>query len=363
MGWPELQAEETSLRVFVSEYVCGGGWPETTITGSLATEGRAMLCAIVDDLSRIAGIRVETTWDARLGRPPFSRACATAVESPADELRHFRRLAAECDATLVIAPEFDGILFDRCRLVENSGGRLLGPGSRAVALCTDKFRLAAHLRDAGVATIPAKMLGWDNALHVLRRKGRISFPAVIKPRDGAGSQNTFLLSNAEEFERCRREAAAGATGGKFIWQRYVAGIAVSVALLFSTSRREMELLLPAEQRLSDDGRFRYLGGRVPLSEIDHTAIQTTALAACRSVPEMCGYVGVDLVVPDEAPQRPVVVEINPRLTTSYLGYRALAENNLAEWLLLPGRFERGVRWRDGVVEFNAAGMIASSYTG
>ena len=70
------------MRVFVSEYVTGGGWPEGTIAGSLAVEGRAMLCAVVDDLSRIAGVRVETTWDARLGPSPFVSARAVVARSP-----------------------------------------------------------------------------------------------------------------------------------------------------------------------------------------------------------------------------------------------------------------------------------------
>jgi predicted ATP-grasp superfamily ATP-dependent carboligase len=356
-GTCNCNREELPLRIFVSEYVCGGGWPDGTIAGSLATEGRAMLAAIVDDLSRISGVRVAATWDARLGKPPFKGARTAAVESPAEELRHFERLAAECDATLVIAPEFDGILLDRCRTVENAGGRLLGPGSRAVELCTDKLRLAQHLREAGVATIPAEMVNWIASPRESAGSHPMQFPVVIKPRDGAGSQSIRLVNDAGEFERLRSELAPGMSAGKFIWQPYVAGVALSVALLFSPSGREVEVLLPAAQRLSDDGRFRYLGGRVPLRDIDGAAIQATALAACRSVPGMRGYVGVDLVLPHAHPQRPVVVEINPRLTTSYLGYRALAENNLAEWMLLPGRFERGVRWREGVVEFDKAGTI------
>ena len=317
-----------------------------------------MLGAIVEDLSRIAGVQVETTWDMRLGRPPFSGAQAVPVESPAEEMRHFQRLAAECDATLLIAPEFDGILLDRCRIVENSGGSLLGPGSRAVALCADKLRLAKHLREAGVDTIPAEFVNWECGLPGPDDGSTVPFPIVIKPRDGAGSQDVHRLNNPEEFECLRRALASAAAAEKFIWQPYFSGIAVSVALFFSPSRREVEVLLPAAQRLSRDGRFRYLGGRVPLVESDCTALQSVALTACRSVPGMRGYVGVDLVVPDEAPHRPVVVEINPRLTTSYLGYRALAENNLAEWMLMPSRFERGIDWRGGVIEFDAAGTIA-----
>jgi predicted ATP-grasp superfamily ATP-dependent carboligase len=347
------------LRILVSEYVCGGGWASEASAGSLAVEGRAMLCAIVEDLSRIAGVEVETTWDARLGRHPLSRARTTQIESPADELRHFRRLAAACDATLVIAPEFEGILLNRCRIVEEAGGRLLGPGSRAVALCTDKLRLAVHLREAGIETIPAEIFIWEDARRNSGADGLPQFPAVIKPRDGAGSQNTWLVKSADEFWRLHAGLADDHPPGEFVVQPYVAGQAASVALLFGPSQREVEVLVPAEQRLTGDGTFRYLGGRLPLREGDCAAIQHTALAACRSVPGMRGYVGVDLIVPDENPRQPVVVEINPRLTTSYLGYRALAENNLAEWMLIQGRFERGVRWRNGVVEFDSAGKVVS----
>ncbi len=338
------------MRVFVSEYVCGGGWSGTTRAGSLATEGRAMLCAVVEDLSRIAGVKVVATWDARLGPSPIRSAQIVPVESPADEMIHFRKLAAESDAVLVIAPEFDGILFNRCRIVEELEGRLLCPSSRAVALCADKLRLAVHLRDAGIVTVPTELLG-DAA--------PLQFPVVIKPRDGAGSQDLYLVEDVIAFDRLRREELCDVALQHFIWQPYVAGQAVSVALFFAPSRRAVEVLVPAEQRLTSDGRFRYLGGRVPLpmKSSDCAALQSAAVAACRCVPGMCGYVGVDLILPEAAPEQPVIVEINPRLTTSYLGYRALAENNLAEWMLIPARFERPIEWRRGAVEFDTAGNI------
>jgi predicted ATP-grasp superfamily ATP-dependent carboligase len=339
------------LRVFVSEYVCGGGWHGAAPAGSLATEGRAMLGAIVEDLSRIAGVKVVTTWDARLGPSPFRPAQVVQVKSAADEMLHFRRLAAECDATLVIAPEFNGILRDRCRIVEELEGRLLGPSSRAVALCADKLRLAVHLREAGVATIPTELVGEDAPRQ---------FPGVIKPRYGAGSQDTHFIDNAGALDGLCREQPGDADRQQFIWQPYVAGPAVSVALFFALSRRAVEVLVPAEQRLTGDGRFCYLGGRVPclLKYSERSAVQSAALAACRCIPGLRGYVGVDLILPEAAPHQPMIVEINPRLTTSYLGYRALAENNLAEWMLIPARFERAMQWRKGVVEFDAEGKIA-----
>jgi predicted ATP-grasp superfamily ATP-dependent carboligase len=54
-----------------------------------------------------------------------------------------------------------------------------------------------------------------------------------------------------------------------------------------------------------------------------------------------------------------VIEINPRLTTSYVGLRALAETNLAEALLhvALGDAIPNLAWRPGVVQFNADGTV------
>lgn len=383
------------MNIFVSEYTCGGGWPEPDLTGSLAVEGRAMLTAIVEDFSRIAGVTVTTTWDVRLGEPPFRLARATIVESPADELRAFRRFARECDGTFVIAPEFDDILLERCRIVEESGGKLLGPDSRAVELCADKLGLAELLSKAGVPTIPTDAVAWKRSPP--REQARCSprFPCVIKPRDGAGSQDMYLVRGPDEYERVRRGIPVDAQGAKFICQPYVAGRSVSVALLVPKLRlgtpapklrvdghdsvwslegaasadeaelREMrsqaepgnEVFPVAKQILSDDGRFRYLGGRIPTPDVDHESVQRAARAACRCVPGLSGYVGVDLIVPDDSQNEPLVVEINPRLTTSYLGYRALAEDNLAERMLSAMPSRRPIQWRTDTFEFNAGGSV------
>src|SRR5262249_37565965 len=155
---------------------------------------------------------------ARLGRSPFARAGTTAVESPSEELTHFRRLSKTCDATLVIAPEFDDILLNRCGIVEEAGGRLLGPASRAVALCTDKLRLAIHLREAGIETIPAESFTWNHGQPNSAANSHLVFPAVIKPRDGAGSQYTWLVKSAEDFMQLHAGHSGAEGRGEFIAQ-------------------------------------------------------------------------------------------------------------------------------------------------
>ena len=269
------------------------------------------------------------------------------------DYRHYvENLSRRCAATLLIAPEPDDILFELCRRVETSGGTLLSSDSSSVQICADKLKVTAVLEDAGVRTVPARQLSWDYASPLETSGHCLQFPLVIKPRDGAGSQDNHLVRDWREFERLRFFLGSRT----FIMQPYVTGRPVSVALLIPESGGQPTAFPVAEQLLSDDGRFFYRGGTIPARGVDHPAIQAAAVAACRCVPGLRGYVGVDLIVPGDEPARPVVVEINPRLTTSYLGYRALSLDNLAE-RMLPGRMHNPIEWRTGEVQFDPAGNI------
>jgi predicted ATP-grasp superfamily ATP-dependent carboligase len=86
--------------------------------------------------------------------------------------------------------------------------------------------------------------------------------------------------------------------------------------------------------ISDDGRFRYVGGEAPLDEARSQRAQALALAAIGCLPPAIGYVGVALVLGAASDgSADVVIEVNPRLTTSYLGLRRLLSTNLAAAML------------------------------
>jgi predicted ATP-grasp superfamily ATP-dependent carboligase len=319
------------MRVFVYEYFCAaGGGPDRA---ALQTEGRAMLSAVREDLDRVPGVQTFTL-------PPVA---------PEAEERAFRALARGADWSLVIAPESDGLLAQRCRWVEEEGGRLLGPSSAAVRLTGDKQELARHLLARGVPTPPT--LPWPGAPPT-------AFPVVCKPRHGAGSQATFLVRDKRELSRCAEQAREEGWDGELIVQPFVPGRAASVAVLTGPAGR---VALPAaEQVLSDDCRFHYQGGRLPLPDRLNERAQLLAGRAVASVEGLRGYVGVDLVLGeagDGSGDR--VIEINPRLTTSYVGLRALAQFNLAEALLAAasGAALPALRWRPGPIRFWPDGRV------
>ncbi len=317
------------MQVFVYEFASAAEGRGEPLPASIRAEGRAMFTAVRDDLGRVPGVWV-----------------VTLPVGAADEEAAFRALARGADATLVVAPESDGILLRRCRWVEEAGGRLLGPSSAAVRLAGDKRALGQHWAARGVPSPPCEPV---------ERAGRVTFPAVLKPRDGAGSQATFLVGRPEDLEG--RLAAARAEGfdGRAVLQPFVPGTAASVAFLVGP--RQTLALPPADQFLSSDGRFRYRGGRVPLPADLAGRATEVAWRAAAAVEGLRGYVGVDVVLGDAADgSGDAVIELNPRLTTSYLGLRALASDNLAGvWLrVASGDDVTPPAWRPGEVAFRAA---------
>lgn len=333
-------------RVFVYEFVSGGGCysgpGEIAPGGSLLAEGQAMLTAVAADLQRLPDTAVCVLRDRRLGPVPLD-GCEVSWVTDADQERaEFARLTADSAGTIVIAPEIGGALVSRAGWVVRCGGTLWSPSPTVVALASDKHRLAEHLAAAGVPVPPGRALAAGEA-----PPRDWPYPAVLKRRDGAGSQDVWRLD---------RWSAAGprlATPGRL--EAYCPGLAASVALLCGPGAL---VALPAcAQHLSDDGRFEYRGGRLPLAPHLARRAQQLAERAAAALPEPRGLIGVDLVLGRAADgSQDVVIEVNPRLTTSYLGLRALCAGNLMGHLadVLAGR-PAALCWRSGAVEFDAIG--------
>lgn len=317
-------------KLFLYEFLTGGGLLAESFANetseSLLVEGRAMVEALAADFARAESVKIVTCLrDRRLA--PWNQPGCNLVEvaSGAEHDAAFDRLAAEADWTVVIAPEIGGALAHCRRRVAAVGGRLLGPDQSLIELASDKHRTSEFLARAGV---PAPR-------GILHQAGEpwprdFCYPAVWKPLDGAGSQGLVFVPNPDS-----PPLSTSRQRGRL--ERFCRGVPASVAFLCGPGG--FKLSLPTcRQRLSDDGRFRYLGGELPMpAELASraTAVAERAVSALRGA---FGYLGVDLVLGEAADGADdVVIEINPRLTTSYIGLRAAVEENLAAAMLDIGK--------------------------
>ena len=280
------------MKILLAEYAVGTG-----MGGTFLLEGKAMLRTIANSFTKLGHDVVYLSAGTILanGMPVESNEndFETVLESE----------AKKCDAGLVIAP--DELLFDLSSVIEDATLNL-GCTPESAAMCADKVRCTEVLISAG---IPApRIMSQDHA-----KEGHY----VVKPRFGCASEDTRICTDFTQHEG-------------FIATEYIEGEHLSVSLICGdktlplTVNKQMIDIHPE----NDNSNIVYNGNLTPYQtprqkELYKTAIAATDVLSCR------GYVGVDIVLAD----KPYVVDVNPRPTTSLFSISKVMDQEIADLLL------------------------------
>ncbi|MFO0890441.1 MAG: ATP-grasp domain-containing protein [Isosphaeraceae bacterium] len=232
-------------------------------------------------------------------------------------------LAAGNDSTVLIAPETTGLLARLTRALERAGAVSLGCRAEGIELTADKLRLMEWFQASRVPTPESRLI---RAGQGIPQDGR--FPAVLKPVHGAGSLDTFFLSDPRTAKGPERAS------DDFLIQPFQPGIPMSASFLVDLDGTAWLIGTGRQSIAIREGRFEYRGGSVP----EHCPEALPVLRrAVECVPGLGGFVGVDFVWNPED-RSAVVLEINPRVTTSHVGLsRLLPPGRLARaWLAARG---------------------------
>jgi predicted ATP-grasp superfamily ATP-dependent carboligase len=301
------------MRILVHEFVTGGGLAGRQVPASLAREGAAMRTALIADLTAWGRHEIVTTVDARFPLPPPVGVEVVSVRPGREALTD--GLLGSVDAVWLVAPETEGWLERLTARVERKHKTVLGSSAAAIRRASEKADLPRRFARHGVRHPVTRVLHpRANGAAEARETG---YPVVVKPMRGAGCIGVCLARNARELRSAVQVARRESRTGALLLQRYVPGSAASVSLL-SDGRRALVLAVNA-QSVRVGRRFSYHGGRTPFEHPLATLAMDASVRACRALSGLRGYVGVDLVLTDS---EVVVIEVNPRLTTSYLGVRS-----------------------------------------
>ncbi|HTS88434.1 MAG TPA: ATP-grasp domain-containing protein [Gemmatimonadales bacterium] len=295
------------MRVFVYEFVTGGGMHSLPLPAGLVREADLMVRALISDLLLLPDIQVVTCRDTRL--PPIA-GCEPAPSNS------FAGGVEVAEAVWPIAPESGGTLESLVRHTLAAGRILLGCRPDAVRLTSSKSATAALLRGAGIPVVPT----WRSVPESPPASG----PWVVKPDDGAGCEDTWL-----ETDWSAVRLRLGSDPSRLVAQPWIEGTALSLSLLCGEGRAAT-LAINRQQIEVRERRLELAG-----LEVNAVADATGRFAAlgralARALPSLWGYVGVDLV---ETSDGLVVMEINPRLTTAYCGLRRALGVNVAAMVL------------------------------
>jgi predicted ATP-grasp superfamily ATP-dependent carboligase len=308
------------MRILVHEFASGGGFAGRPVPRSLAREGRAMLTALVADLASIGGHEIVTTTDCRFKLTAVDSVDVVPIGPGSEVLSD--DLLSSVDAVWLIAPETGGCLEHLAAAIERHGKALLGAGSVAIQRASDKQRLPIRLARCGVAHPPTRALRPCADARAIADD--LGYPVVVKPGRGAGCDGVCLARNRRELRVAIDAATRSAAffrpqrgAQRVLLQRYVRGLPASVSLL-SDGCRAVALSVNA-QSVRAGTVFSYHGGWTPLDHpLAGRAIEA-AIRTCEALPGLRGYVGIDVVL---TRTEAVVIEVNPRLTTAYLGLRS-----------------------------------------
>jgi tyramine---L-glutamate ligase len=314
--------------VLVYEFFTGGGCPEGPLPGGLASEALGMLWASLADFRSWGAVHTVTPLDPRFNEcvPGLNRKTLPAGEVVCalhgNHEAIYNSLLKRCDAVLIIAPETNGILARLTAQAEIAGKTVLGSSASAVATAGDKAACGMLFHRAKLPTPKTRMADFASASRIAKQLG---CPLVVKPIDGIGSEGVFRLDRVSELPAILDSIRKVTDHDRILLQSYVDGIPASVSLMVSNGR---SLFLSLNRQLMEIGStFRYLGSQTPYDHPARNDAIALAGSAVRKIPGLRGYVGVDMVLTDNAPQ---LIEINPRLTTSYIALRQIARVNLAE---------------------------------
>jgi predicted ATP-grasp superfamily ATP-dependent carboligase len=148
---------------------------------------------------------------------------------------------------------------------------------------------------------------------------------VVKPDDGAGAVDTHLLADRAALARWQTKQPHA----NFVVQEFVPGPALSLSTLMQDGACWL-LSCNLQHVGCDGGLFAYRGSTVSGVEARRPELEPLAARVAAALPGLWGHVGIDVI---DGPAGPVVIEINPRLTTSYVGLAASIGLNPAALVL------------------------------
>jgi tyramine---L-glutamate ligase len=309
------------MRVFVYEHVTGGGLllGDGDLT-SLVREGDMMIRALLGDLAEIPGVepialrdpRLESDLDATLFVP----------NSVNEFWPTFERALEISDAVWPVAPERDGWLERMTRRVLDSGRTLLNSRTQAVRLATSKLATSRALTAAGVRTVATYARADELPLDA------VAF--VAKPDDGAGCMDTYVARGRAQWDVEKRARGQ-------VYQPLVEGDSRSLCVLCCDGYARL-LCCNRQHIVEENGKLEFAGVTVnALGDGDGTYARL-AQGVAAAIPGLWGHVGVDFI---ETPSGPLVIEVNPRVTTACAALRSALGINLGALVLeLPGSLQR-----------------------
>ena len=315
------------MRILLLEFFSSGGIfidsecersPHERST--LVDEGWKMLQALLRDALRRDGLYIDVLLDESCDHTTEEALSHANVNChPVANAEQFTQqlddLAVTADYVIAIAPETDELLSQLAARLRKCGASVLLPSASQICWSSSKTQTCQMLTDYNIPT-PG----------ILSQKQLVSLNqdafVVMKPDDGAGCVDTRVLTIAE--------LSSVKPNSDMLIQPYQSGTDVSVSVIMGNNPVVMSPLYQQIKNVNQVLSFTGVEGDVAA---EHAERATQLADRCIPLfPGARGWIGIDMVI-GETPEDDMVIEINPRLTSSFCTLSEIADVSLVGMIL------------------------------
>jgi len=286
------------------------------IPASLAREGMLMMQAVIDELSDNSSILITVLVDYRFKNIQLpNNVTIIFVHQNQCVYQLLSSLLGTVDFIWPIAPEMDGELEKVTKLIEQENVTLLNSSSSAITICSDKLVTSNRLKEKGFDVIDT--IQWDQFSQ------NFLAPWVVKSKYGVGCLDNYFIANKEELIKISQQIN---NKMDYVIQPYIKGEVLSLSCLFKQGKAWL-LCCNKQDIVINKGKFELKACIVNISDENNDIYQNIIDQIASSIPGLFAYVGIDIIQAEN--KVPMILEINPRLTTSYVGINQAIGYNVA----------------------------------
>ena len=330
-------------RIFIFEFVSGGGFNQVDIPNSLFCEGYGMLKSIITDFKAL-NFEISTLLDNRISflTSHLDANKVSYVKAKDDYINIFKKALVDCENAFIIAPEFSDILYNLTKIVKDYKKQILSIDLKGIQLGASKIKTYEYFRKNNIKTPETYQIPLVDGLDmdfILKKFNELKTPIIIKPEDGVGAESIYYFKNRNQIQSFFKELNYNIDlNRRYILQKYIDGRDLSVSLIGAPYNSNNLSIPPKILSINfQDVNIKesaiqsgYFGGYTPVKNYAQINKTLSNIFNKLDLSMFNSYFGIDFIKNEDLIS---FIEINPRLTTSYIGIRNILNINPAEIII------------------------------
>lgn len=304
-------------KILIYEYITGGGLINEDLTSTLLHEATLMTSYVYQECEKSQYFEYDYFQDYRIKDDNFKK----AIKIKSHKEIFNTSLLKKYDYILPIAPEIDLNLFHYANFLENHNLNFILSDSKTIKLLSDKLLFYKACKNNNIPTIKTRLLTSRLKLNSKR--------SIVKDRHGAGCSYIKIIKKNSDIKSNYLDKVV---------QPYINGENYSLCLFFNKNNYNLLSINKQKLEIYADNMVKLTNLHVNVPHNFHPKINSLIFLIIKSFPGLRGYVGIDIIIQKG---EMIVVEINPRLTTSFIGIYETIGVNIID-LIIKSKYQKNV---------------------